>query len=126
MSTSKFSTLMADWEQLFAAVEEHGAELPVLNPYKTSLRESLDQIRVAKTHQEALSASRKNATREVEQRLQDGWDLVSRLRSLVKATLGPRDERLKLFGIPPIPLHRAPRPKGGAKGTGSPDGYVVQ
>lgn len=124
MSTNNLSVLMAGWEQLLAAVEAHESDLPVLAPYKTFLRQSLDRLRVAKSHQEMLSASRKQATQEVEQRVGESRDLVSRLRSLVKAELGPRDERLKLFGIKPIPLHRAP--KGGAEGTGSPDGYDVQ
>lgn len=70
------------------------------------LREGLDRIRAAKTHQEMLSASRQQATRDVEQRVREGWELVARLRSQIKADLGRRDERLKLFGIKPIPPRR--------------------
>lgn len=123
MAYPKLSNLLAGWEQLFAAVEAHEAELPGLAPYKSSLRESLDRVRESKNHQEVLTASRRQATRDLQQRLQEGADLVSRLRSQVKAELGPRDERLKLFGVKPIPSHHGTRPKGGAEGTGSPDGY---
>jgi hypothetical protein len=123
MSTYNFATLMDSWEQLFAAVEAHEAELPVVAPYKAPLRESLDRIRGAKNHQEMLSASRQQATRETGQLVQEGRELVARLRSQIKAELGRRDERLRLFGIKPIPPHRGTRPKGGAEGTGSPEGY---
>lgn len=125
MSNPKFSVLVADWEQLFAAVEAHEAELPVLVSYKTFLRESLDRVRVAKTHQESLKAGGLQATRDVKQRIREGGEVVARLRSQVKAELGLRDERLKLFGIKPLP-HRGTRPKGEVEGTGSPEGYDVQ
>jgi len=117
MSTNKFADLMDSWEQLFAAVEAHEAELPVVAPFKAPLRESLDRIRGAKNHQEMLWASRQQATRDLGQWVREGRDLVARLRDQLKAELGRRDERLELFGIKPIPLHHNTQPKGEAEGT---------
>jgi RNase H-fold protein (predicted Holliday junction resolvase) len=126
MSHAKLLNLIADWEQLFTAVEAHEAELPALSPFKAPLRESLDRVKESKNHQEVLVASSRQATKDLQQGVRQASSLVARLHSQVRAELGYQDERLTLFGIKPLPLHLSPKPQGEAEGTGSPDGYDVQ
>jgi hypothetical protein len=97
-----YSSLLKDWESLLAAVRAGEVDFPVLTAYRVALEGHLENVKAAKARQLALQAECQGATRELQQTLYAGFDEVRRLRSRVKAELGPRDSRLLLFGIAPL------------------------
>ncbi|HKI05008.1 MAG TPA: hypothetical protein VKK31_23720 [Thermoanaerobaculia bacterium] len=96
--------LLEEWGRLLAAVRAGEVDLPVLTPYRVALEGHLENLKAARARQLALREDYRQATREVRQRLLAGSDEVRRLRSRVKAELGPRDARLRLFGIKPLDI----------------------
>ena len=97
-----FRCLLEDWEHLVAAVQTGAGDFPALTADRVALEGHLENVRAAKARQLALQEDHRQATREVRQRVLAGSDEVRRLRSRVKAELGPRDARLRLFGIKPL------------------------
>ena len=71
--------LMAGWQKLITAVETFEVELPEVG---------LD-----------LARRRRQVTREAREQKAECSELALRLRSLILAHFGPRDERLAAFGI---------------------------
>jgi hypothetical protein len=94
--------LLEEWGRLLAVVRAGEVELPVLTPYRVALEGHLENVRAARARQLALQEDCQQATREVRQTVLAGSDEVRRLRSRVKAELGPRDARLHLYGIKPL------------------------
>jgi hypothetical protein len=97
-----FRCLLDDWGHLLAAVGAGEVELPVLTAHRVALEGHLENVKAAKIRQLALQEDCRQATREVRQRVLAGSDQVRRLHSRLKAELGPRDARLRLFGIKPL------------------------
>jgi hypothetical protein len=97
-----YGCLVEEWERLLAVLRASEADFPVLTAYRVALEGHLETVKAAKGRQLALLADCRGATRELGQRILAGSDQVSRLRSQVKAELGPRDARLRLFGIAPL------------------------
>jgi len=80
---------------------EHFLE-SALTTYRMALEIHLENVKAARARQSTLKEGYRQATREVRQMAFAGADEVRRLRSRVKAELGPRDARLRLFGIKPL------------------------
>ncbi|HEV2853260.1 MAG TPA: hypothetical protein VHC97_10695 [Thermoanaerobaculia bacterium] len=97
-----YRCLIGNWERLLAAVRAREAEFPALTPHRVALEAQLEAVKAAKARQLALLADSRSSTRELQQMIVAGRDQVRRLRSQVKADLGPRDVRLCLFGIAPL------------------------
>jgi hypothetical protein len=97
-----FRCLLEEWGSLLAAVRAAEADFPVLTVYRLALEGHLENVKAAKARQLALQEDRRQSTREVRQRVLAASDEVKRLRSRVRAELGPRDARLRLFGIKPL------------------------
>ncbi len=93
---------LEDWGLLLAAVRAGEVDFPVLTACRETLEGHLENVKAAKARQLALLEDYRQATREVRQRVLAGSDQARRLRSRVKAELGPRDARLRLFGIKPL------------------------
>ena len=94
--------LIENWERLLAAVRASEAEFPALTPLRMALEGQLEEVKAAKARQLSLQADHRGVTREVQQIIRAGLDQARRLRSQVKADLGPRDPRLRIFGIVPL------------------------
>jgi len=97
-----FRCLLEEWGRLLAAVRAGEVDFPVLTAYRVALEGHLENVKAAKARQLALQEDCRQATREIRQRVLAGSDEVRRLRSRVKAELGSRDARLRLFGIKPL------------------------
>lgn len=104
-----FKNLIALWERLLAAVRANEADLPHVGPYKQQLTDILEELKAGKLQQQILTVRRIQITAQLQRQLAASRDLVSRIQSLVKASLGPRSDRLRQFGMPPR-RQRAPRP----------------
>jgi hypothetical protein len=102
MSRNSYRDMLADWQKLTAAVRGGETDLPILIPYRMGLETHLESVQAAKVRQTLLEADRELATLELRHEIAAGRDHIIRLRSQVKAALGPRDERLRDFGIAPI------------------------
>lgn len=102
MSSRSYRDLLADWERLLAAVQSSEADLPVLLAYRLALENHYQTVKTAKARQWALQKDAQQATRELRTQIRAGGDEASRLRSQVKALLGPRDPQLSDFGIAPL------------------------
>jgi len=97
-----YRCLIENWERLLSAVRASEAESPALTPLRVDLEGELEAVKAAKVRQLSLLAASRSSTRELQQRIAAGLDKARRLRSQVKADLGPRDVRLGLFGIAPL------------------------
>lgn len=107
MKSQSYRNLLSDWERLLAAVRSSEAELPVLTAYRLALENHYETVKAARARQLSLQEDSQQATRELRTQIRVGGDEASRLRSQVKALLGPRDPRLRLFGISPLPLKKS-------------------
>ncbi len=97
-----YRCLLEEWGRLLAAVRAGEVDFPVLTAYRMALESHLENVKSARTRQLALQDESRQATRELRQMVIAGVDEVRRLRSRVKAELGPRDARLHRFGIKPL------------------------
>lgn len=97
-----YRCLLAEWGRLLAAVRAGEVDFPVFTAYRVALEAHLENVKAARARQLALQEEGRQATRELRQMVLAGADDVRRLRSQVKAELGPRDARLCLYGIKPL------------------------
>lgn len=102
MMGKSYGCLLDEWGRLLAAVRAGEVDFPALTTYRASLESHLEHVKAAQARQLALKEEGRQATRELRQRVLAGADEVRRLRSRVRAELGPRDARLRLFGIKPL------------------------
>jgi hypothetical protein len=94
--------MIRDWEALLTAVLEHASNLPDVERSRIAFQEHLAKTKEMKARQDSLTAGRQEETQQLNKMLTDGGELAIRLRALVKASLGPKNERLVQFGIAPI------------------------
>ncbi len=97
-----YRCLLEEWGRLLAVVRAGEVDFPVLTAYRAALEGHLENVKAARARQSALQEECRQATRELRQMVLAGSDEVRRLRSRVKAELGSRDPRLRLFGIAPL------------------------
>ena len=114
--TKSYRSLLYEWHRLLAAVRESEVDFPVLAAYRVTLEGHLESVRTARARQLALQRKSRKATGELRQMVLAGLDEVRCLRSQVRAELGPRDARLRLFGVKPL----RPRKPGRAAAPGAP------
>jgi hypothetical protein len=108
------------WSRLRSKLKD--AQMPVLGNAKLLLEQQLEKLQAAKQRQEAFTASRVQATRELNQLLAITRELVSRIQSYLKYALGRRDARLFNLGLPLTgePSSEQTQPPGEAKETAPP------
>jgi hypothetical protein len=102
MPRTSYRDMLADWQKLEAAVRGNEPDLPILIPYRMELDTHIEEVQAAKVRQTLLELDRELATLELRKEINAGRDHVIRLRSQIRAALGPRDQRLRDFGIAPI------------------------
>jgi hypothetical protein len=99
MPANSFKARITAYQKLLAAVEAHEVELPQVALYMADFELALAEVKASKVRQADLGKRRKQATREVGEQMAECRELALRLKSLIVAHFGPKDERLKLFGI---------------------------
>src|SRR5688572_30306418 len=97
-----YRALFYEWGRLLAAVRTSEVDFPVLTAYRVALEGHLENVRTARARQLAFQKQSRKATRELRQMVLAGLDEVRCLRSQARAELGPRDARLRLFGVKPL------------------------
>lgn len=91
-----------DWEELLCAVRENAAHLRDIDEFCRDLERVIAEARLRLRRRDALEAARRQATRELQEALEEGRDIAIRTRSHLRGVLGPYNEQLALFGVAPI------------------------
>ncbi|HEX9941471.1 MAG TPA: hypothetical protein VGG03_05605 [Thermoanaerobaculia bacterium] len=101
MVSNSHQYLVAVWQDLIAAAQEHERELPDLTNFKMALEQALEDVIATKARQVNLESRRRQATQDYNDKVAEGRELVRRLKNLVKAAFPRTDPRLADFGLKP-------------------------
>jgi hypothetical protein len=93
-----------DWDALIGQLNENGDLVPGHEAQKADLLAIFERARLLKVQQESLKGNAVAATDSFLDAVDEGRDKARKLRSFIVSVLGPRNPKLKLFGIPPKPL----------------------
>lgn len=96
------------WERLAEAGQANPKLRALFHRELALLKQSAHDVRVLQIKRSQLTAEQRTLTRECAVAFAKCADLSSRLRLAVKATFGPKDERLTQFGIKPHRTGRKP------------------
>lgn len=88
-------------EQALEQARDAAPGTPVAH-LRERLEHQLAAIRAAWARQHLAAAEAVELTRQRNEMIDQGRELAIRLRHLIRAKLGPRDVRLKAFGIAPL------------------------
>src|SRR5436305_14937573 len=111
--------IMADWAELLDAVRRSPDLLPDVAEDIEILAGLLAGARELKGRQNELAGLRQETTQRLHEETARGKETAIRMRSIVRGTLGPRNERLVQFGIAPLRKRKRPvrsRPPGKPQG----------
>src|SRR5947199_1296798 len=116
--------ILADWAELLDAVRRSPDLLPDVAEDIELLARLLAGARELKGRQNELAGLRQETTQRLHEETARGKETAIRMRSIVRGTLGPRNERLVQFGIAPLrkrkrPVRSRPPGKPQADGRGS-------
>lgn len=99
---NSYADVIRDWEKLLTSVDQRKDSLPNIDTYRQAVVEVLAQAKEAKARQDAGAGDRQKATQDLTEIVNRGRDLAARLRAVVKANLGIRNEALVQFGAAPV------------------------
>jgi hypothetical protein len=105
MSKNSQDATFKEWEEILANVGEDEAELAGVAPYKEALRSACSRAMGHRCLREGLLASTQNETQRLNKAIAEGRDASIRLRNFLKGVLGPRNEKLRRYGIKPLRKH---------------------
>ncbi len=117
MATNGYDKLISGWERLLAAAKESEEMFQGSESLQVALEWYLQETRAAKARQQEHVIGRRQATKDLDILVAAGGEAATRLKSLVKSRLGPRDGRLPKYGITPI--GKRPRKGKGSKEASS-------
>lgn len=119
MPRKAFSENNMNWEQLNTRLKERADELPHLQAQRAELEAALERTKALKAEHMGLTAETLRVARELREAVAHASKLESRLRSLLKGTMGDTNEQLYEFGIQPRRPRRRKRREGPeSAGTG--------
>lgn len=107
MPKKGFAENTVTWERLSERLKEHAAALPHLQEQRAELEAVIQEARALKSEHLNLTAAALSAARRLRETVARGNQLESRLRLLLKGSLGGQSEKLIQFGVQP----RRPRRK---------------
>ncbi len=99
---NSFRAVLADWENLLSAVGATSYDIPDIASIRNELEDAVQKARAHKIQQVALQIASQQSTRQVNEALAHGREVVLRMRSFLKGRLGPHNEELLRFGVAPI------------------------
>lgn len=113
MSKNAYTSTVRRWNRLRGKLS--GMKQPEYKSARLLLAQHLEGVKDAKRRQLILHAGSREATRDLNEKLAAAREVVSRIHHLLKATLGPRNERLIDLGVPigGSPLRTARSTEGG-------------
>lgn len=92
---------LADWDRIIEAARRRVAEHPQIRPILEELEGIRDLSKALEQERVSLQARRQEATQKLRQSKDEGKELARRLREVLKALLGSRNEALVEFNIRP-------------------------
>jgi hypothetical protein len=101
-NNSSFADFIHDWEQLLAALDSNGGDLPDVSVHRQPLEKVLVDAKAISARQDAHRAGLGLVTRELEAVMLDGRDAANRLRNFLKSHYGVRSDKLTEFGVKPL------------------------
>lgn len=113
---SSQADLTQDWTGLLDASDRNPELRQAVEPEYEALKRWLTDLQSLKAQQLDLTAQRQEVTQKLKEVITQGRDAAMRLRSMAKAKLGPRSERLVHFSVTPL------RRRGARKPVVKPDG----
>jgi hypothetical protein len=96
--TAKADTFR-DWEALIGACNLNAETLPGVETLRTELETLLVQARDLKIHQEGLEGDRVATTQQLEKAIDDGEEVVRKIRAFAVVKYGSANMQLKKFGV---------------------------
>jgi chromosome segregation ATPase len=119
MPRTRISETTGAWAILNQAVKpETTAGSPYLQEAHAKLQGFLEEVRRLQAEQADHQARKQEATRRINEILDEGRRLASNIRRVLKVELGVENEELARFGIQP--LRRKKRPKKAADAAAAP------
>jgi hypothetical protein len=117
--------LFRDWDSILGACAQNASQLPGVDPFKAELEGILAQVRELKIQQETLEGQRRGVTQRLEQGIEDGREVVRKLRAFAVIRLGSANKALSQFGVTPRARRgsrksKTPPPTVGAAGAPQP------
>jgi hypothetical protein len=120
MKGKSFESVTADWEGLLGAVLANQEELAHIDDLRAQLETRLEGLPALQLEKARLRVMTHQATQDFQGVLDQGHELVTRIRDGVRAHYGPRSEKLAEFGINAWKGRQATCP-GREAGKGSPE-----
>ena len=104
-NTASYADVVRDWEHLLSATADNASEVPSAEPYRTELEKIMTDVKALKARQDTMAGFRQRSTQQLKEMLVQGREVAMRLRGVVKANLGPKNELLTRFGVAPLRPH---------------------
>ena len=101
MPLTSFADVVTDWEQLLTKVTANATDLSFLEDTRVSLATVLQGAKDASARQSTFKAQFQQATRDLEDNLDKGRDLATRLRNGIRTRYGLKAEKLADFNLRP-------------------------
>lgn len=97
-----YADFIRDWESLETAVTDHKEMLAGFEDHLVELQKARDEVKAVKAQQDLYAGAKQKATQDLGAALGRGKEAAVKLRGLVKAKLGPKNELLNRFGVAPV------------------------
>lgn len=107
--------MWGDWQGLLIKLDANKNELPQLEPFRLKLGAILTQALGINQQQDAMRASKQEASKQLRKLAAEGNRLAALARAAVKEHYGIREEKIAEFGLQPF---RGRKVKLAAKATG--------
>jgi hypothetical protein len=114
------STIVGAWEQLLVAMLANAGQFLHVEEQRNRLQQLLERARQLATEQDAHTAAKQAASKEMEVVLADGKKLATFLRNAVTERYGNRNEKLVEFGLQPFRRRRREPSETEVPGTNEP------
>ena len=101
--------ILADWKSLLEALQANEGRFAGAEPLQAALEKAVVETVGQSSLRNALAASTREATHRLNRTVDEGRETASRLRALVKGTLGHRSKELETFGMKPTRRRAARR-----------------
>src|SRR3954470_16838683 len=102
MPRDRNGATLSGWRQLGTSMVANSGDLPHLETHRTQLVETLGRAEHLTSQQAALTASKQDVSKQLQDVMDEGRKLATFLRAGVKQHYGNRAEKLVEFGLAPF------------------------